>query len=107
MSPDGLNLAGAFNPADSRSPGERDSSAVFNRGIAVPPPGDPATFPALAAEIRALAAQLTAPVWFAWSKGDAVIPLARCRPAIAAISADPSPSAAARAPARAASAHLS
>jgi quinolinate synthase len=57
MSPDGLNLAGAFNPADSRSPGERDSSAVFNRGIAVPPPGDPATFPALAAEIRALAAQ--------------------------------------------------
>ena len=37
------------------------------------------------ADIRALAAQLTAPVWFAWSKGDAVIPLARCRPAIAAM----------------------
>jgi pimeloyl-ACP methyl ester carboxylesterase len=37
------------------------------------------------ADIRALAASLGVPVWFAWAKSDAVIPLARCRPAIAAM----------------------
>lgn len=39
------------------------------------------------ADIRALAAGLEVPVWFAWAKGDKVIPLARCRPAIDAMKA--------------------
>jgi len=34
------------------------------------------------ADIRALAAGLTIPVWLAWAKDDKVIPLSRCRPAI-------------------------
>jgi 4,5:9,10-diseco-3-hydroxy-5,9,17-trioxoandrosta-1(10),2-diene-4-oate hydrolase len=37
------------------------------------------------ADLRALAARLDVPAWFAWAKGDKVIPLARCRPAIAAM----------------------
>jgi 4,5:9,10-diseco-3-hydroxy-5,9,17-trioxoandrosta-1(10),2-diene-4-oate hydrolase len=37
------------------------------------------------ADIRELAAGLDVPTWFAWAKGDKVIPLARCRPAIAAM----------------------
>lgn len=37
------------------------------------------------ADIRGLAAALTIPVWFAWSKDDRVIPLSRCRPAIVAM----------------------
>jgi pimeloyl-ACP methyl ester carboxylesterase len=39
------------------------------------------------ADIRDLAAGLDIPVWFAWAKGDKVIPLARCRPAIDAMKA--------------------
>jgi 4,5:9,10-diseco-3-hydroxy-5,9,17-trioxoandrosta-1(10),2-diene-4-oate hydrolase len=34
------------------------------------------------ADIRALAAGLSVRVWFAWAKGDLVIPLSRCLPAI-------------------------
>ncbi len=37
------------------------------------------------ADIRGLAASLDVPAWFAWAKGDKVIPLARCRPAIDAM----------------------
>ncbi len=37
------------------------------------------------ADIRDLAAGLAIPVWFAWAKGDKVIPLGRCRPAIQAM----------------------
>ncbi len=37
------------------------------------------------ADIRALAAGLDCPVWFAWAKCDKVIPLRRCEPAIRAI----------------------
>jgi pimeloyl-ACP methyl ester carboxylesterase len=37
------------------------------------------------ADIRAVAARLAVPVWVAWARGDVVIPLARCRAAIAAI----------------------
>jgi len=37
------------------------------------------------ADLRALAAGLDAPVWFAWARSDRVIPLARCRPAIEAM----------------------
>lgn len=36
-----------------------------------------------AADIRDLAAQLTVPIWVAWARRDHVIPLRRCRPAIA------------------------
>ncbi len=35
------------------------------------------------ADIRALAAGLDAPVWFAWAKSDRFVPLGFCRPAIA------------------------
>jgi 4,5:9,10-diseco-3-hydroxy-5,9,17-trioxoandrosta-1(10),2-diene-4-oate hydrolase len=35
------------------------------------------------ADLRGVAAALDIPVWFAWAKGDKVISLARCRPAIA------------------------
>jgi len=34
-----------------------DSAAIFARGVAVPPPGDPSTFAALSSEIRELAAR--------------------------------------------------
>ena len=34
------------------------------------------------ADIRALAAELEPPVWFAWARGDKVAPLSFCRPAI-------------------------
>ncbi len=37
------------------------------------------------ADIRGLAAALDIPVWVAWAKGDRVIPLALCRPAIDAM----------------------
>jgi pimeloyl-ACP methyl ester carboxylesterase len=37
------------------------------------------------ADIRGLAAALSVPVWFAWARGDKVIPLALCRPAIQAM----------------------
>jgi 4,5:9,10-diseco-3-hydroxy-5,9,17-trioxoandrosta-1(10),2-diene-4-oate hydrolase len=37
------------------------------------------------ADIRALAAGLDVPVWFAWARNDKVIPLSRCRPAISAM----------------------
>lgn len=37
------------------------------------------------ADIRDVARRLDAPVWVAWSRGDRVIPLSRCRPAIRAM----------------------
>jgi 4,5:9,10-diseco-3-hydroxy-5,9,17-trioxoandrosta-1(10),2-diene-4-oate hydrolase len=37
------------------------------------------------ADLRAIAATLDVPVWVAWAKGDRVIPLARCLPAIRAM----------------------
>ncbi|WP_304190511.1 alpha/beta fold hydrolase [Phenylobacterium aquaticum] len=37
------------------------------------------------ADLRAVAAALDAPVWFAWARDDRVIPLSRCRPAIKAM----------------------
>lgn len=37
------------------------------------------------ADIRAFAARLRVPAWFAWAKDDQVIPLKRCRPAIEAM----------------------
>lgn len=40
------------------------------------------SFGAPAADLRATAARLTLPVWCAWARGDRVIPLWMCRPAI-------------------------
>lgn len=37
------------------------------------------------ADIRDVARRLEAPVWVAWSRGDRIIPLSRCRPAIEAM----------------------
>ncbi|HRD28933.1 MAG TPA: alpha/beta hydrolase [Caulobacter sp.] len=37
------------------------------------------------ADIRDVAGRLDAPVWVAWSRGDRIIPLGRCRPAIKAM----------------------
>jgi pimeloyl-ACP methyl ester carboxylesterase len=37
------------------------------------------------ADIRHVAQRLDVPVWFAWAKGDKVVALARCRPAIASM----------------------